>query len=390
MTELFGDRCDKVKRVYFLRSHIADNIGSVAIIMLQIVVTIVVFNLFWSDFQELLQRNQVYESLNLENVACITLEDKNDDILHCLNKIDGITVIGENYNAVSFTSESDSSNVLIQPVSPKYTEVFNGNLSKGNWNFDELPSNVLSAVVSKSLSHKYKLSNTYTLYDASDGKSITVYISGVLKSDCMFVPPNSGISTSLINNIPSAMLVYCDEETAQAVFGDSIHTSIYTIVAHDRNTLEKVAESIDLKKYAYMDARGAKESDDYFVLSEMGIPLVITIIVLILCVANYSSYSMLSAIKREKEFAVYFICGSTWNNCLKLQLMEDLFIVAVPFVLSIIVCSVLSINRVGAVMSIQGLLLSVGLCIAVMLFSSFMALLRIKRNSPVEIIRRWL
>lgn len=379
-----------MKRIYFLRSHITDNWTDIVVIMLQIVITVVVFNMFWGDFQQLLVCNDIYKSLGLDNVACISVKESGDEIFGLIDEAKEMTLLGENYNPYIFTSDLDADGITVQPISLEYVDKLGGNQIKGVWQVDNAPNGTMSAVVSKKLAKKYRLGNTYALHNTMNDVDIKVYISGVMKDNYTFVPPAYGTSNSIISDISRDIFICCDEQTAENVFGDDVHSSSYTIAAENRASLETFACSIDMQGYMYADVRSAKEYDDYFILLDMGIPMAITVIMLILCIANFASYSMLSAIKREKEFAVYFICGSTWRECLILQLLEDIFVTVVPFVISMFVCGILSVNRASAAMTLQGMLLSAVLCVVVMLASSSAALLRIRKNSPVETIRRLL
>lgn len=378
------------KSFYFFCSHIADNIVSVSIIMLQMIITVVVFNLFWNDFQRLVTRNHLYKSLGLENLACITVSNSDDDMISYISQAQGMTPLGENFNSLRFFSDHQEESVIIQPVSYGYAQYFDSALAKGSWHSKNIPKNAVAAVIPKSMSHQYRLGETYTLHDHDNSQSLEVCITGILSGDSMFIPPSGEDSNLLIADMKSQMLVCCDSDTAHLLFGTAANTSVYTIAAQDLKTLESFAEHIDVQKYFYMSVIGAKEDDDYFILRDMGIPLSITLIMLILCIANFSSYSMLSAIKREKEFAIYFICGATWTECLKIQIAEDLTMIALPFLLSVIICNILSIHKEGSIMTVQGMFLSAALCFVIMAASSLAELTRIKKSTPIEIIRRWL
>lgn len=376
-----------IKPYHFLRTHMAAHFGSILIIMLQIVVTVVVFNLFWGDFQRLLIGNGIYQALDLDNVACLTIKDKDDAIFSQIEQPRGVALVCENDNSFLFTSNRSESSITVQPMSPACIERFGSRLAKGYWQENNNPQGTLNAVISKNLAKRYRLGKTYTIYNAADDIELTVYITGVTKDNEAFVPPAYGAANSIISDIRNTLFLCCDGQTAQEIFGDALHSGIYTVAAEDRTALENFAAGIDIQQYAYADVRSAKEADDYFLRSEMGTPLAITVIMLILCLANFSSYAMLSAIGREKEFAVYFISGATWRDCLRLQLAEDILIITLPFAAAVMVCGILSVNRVSAVMTAQGMLLSVALCATVMLISSLAALLRIQKKSPVEIIR---
>lgn len=367
-----------------------DNISSIMIVMLQIIATVVVFNLFWGDFEKFMTRNHMYEDLNLDKVACITVSDSDDSIFLQIKQEDGIFLLGKSYNAFDYFSYVNDESVSIQPITEQYAEHFACIIAKGSWYSLDIPPDTVSVVVPKSMSNKYKLGEIYELYNYTESKRLNVCVTGVMSGDSVFIPPNNRDDNVLISDMSSRMLVCCSDDIIHLLFGDDADTPVYTIAAQDQKSLDAFVKNVDLEKYHYMSVSSAKQDDDFILLYDMGIPLSITLIMFILCIANFSSYSVLSSIKREKEFAIYYLCGSTWRECLTMQLLEDLTIVSCPFALSVIICSILSLNRQDTIMTAQGMFLSLLLCLVIMFVSSFVALMRIKKSLPIEIIRRWL
>ena len=378
------------KSIHLICSHLSESRISVIVIMVQVVVTVVVFNVFWSDFEKLMTRNDLYQSLGLQNLACITVSDSDDEILMRINQTHGMTLLGENFHSFDFYCESSDETVELCPVSYGYTQYFDSAISKGSWKLPDSSEKAVAAVVPRSMAGKYRMGETYRLYDIAGSGNMDVYISGVLSDDSIFIPPSGSDANMLMVDMSSQMLVCCGESdnAADTLFGDDVHTSVYTIATQDKESLDAFSAQTDLEKYFYMSVGSAKDEDDSIILHEMGIPLVITVIMSILCIANFSSYSLLSVIKREKEYTIYYICGSTWRECLRMQIVEDLLIAALPFIISVFLCDVLSMNGIGGQLSIKGMLFSLLLCTVIMRASSFAALMRLKKCSPIEIIRR--
>lgn len=94
------------KSIHLICSHLSENRISVIVIMVQMVVSVVVFNVFWSDFEKLMTRNDLYQSLGLQNLACITVSDSDDEILMRINQTHGMTLLGENFHSFDFYCES--------------------------------------------------------------------------------------------------------------------------------------------------------------------------------------------------------------------------------------------------------------------------------------------
>ena len=145
------------KSIHLICSHLSESRISVIVIMVQVVVTVVVFNVFWSDFEKLMTRNDLYQSLGLQNLACITVSDSDDEILMRINQTHGMTLLGENFHSFDFYCESSDETVELCPVSYGYTQYFDSAISKGSWKLPDSSEKAVAAVVPRSMAGKYRI-----------------------------------------------------------------------------------------------------------------------------------------------------------------------------------------------------------------------------------------
>lgn len=378
------------KSIHFVRLHMTENAGSIAVILLQMTVTAVIFCFFQGDCRQFLMRDEIYRALGLEKVACLTVSDSDDGLLRQLGDTEGITLLGESRHSLRCVSNTGTLSVTVCPVTPayaRYLENAEGAPIKGNIPTKETPPGMLPAVTSKSLSGTYRVGNTYTLH-RDNGTSLVIFVVGALRKDYLFLPPDGTDEGTIIGDISSTILICCNDQTAEQIGGEAIHTAVYTLVAKNRDALSAAEEKIDRETYGYMSVRAAKAEDDARALQEMGTPLVMTALTLILCVANFASYAMLATIRRERELAVCFLCGAAWRQCRQWQLAENVLITAGATGLSCAVGAFLAVRHPTAAHGTAGLLPSAALCTVVMLLSTTTALLRLNRQSPVILIER--
>ena len=71
-------------------------------------------------------------------------------------------------------------------------------------------------------------------------------------------------------------------------------------------------------------------------MQENSIPIILTVAVVFMCIAGFASCNVLSLVQKEKQFAVFFLTGSTRQKCILIQLAKDIITVAIPMIISFI------------------------------------------------------
>jgi Predicted permease. len=148
----------------------------------------------------------------------------------------------------------------------------------------------------------------------------------------------------------------------------------------------------NLKDYGcFYTIKELKSNYIKFMRSKISKQVIILLFVFALALAGLGGNNALSQLFREKEFAIYFLCGSRWSYCVSLVLFGNLIIITIPLIILYPILRYISISKYsGKVMlDMNNIIWSLSLVIGILLITSLGSLIRLYKRSPVSIIRRW-
>lgn len=134
-----------------------------------------------------------------------------------------------------------------------------------------------------------------------------------------------------------------------------------------------------------------KNSKDYLYRHIYNL-LPIVIVLLILVIVSSISSSALSTRKRLRDYAIYYITGLQWRQCVLINLLQSVIIIVSAFVISIICIAIIqftSLNDMFYIFWNKYLILSfVGVISFYLVVSMVMPLLMISNSTPKQILTK--
>ncbi len=116
----------------------------------------------------------------------------------------------------------------------------------------------------------------------------------------------------------------------------------------------------------------------------------ICIIVLLLTIVGIGGNNVLSLIFQEKEFATYFMCGLKWSKCTFMILAKDILVLVIPGIATIFAIKYSiepSMLGKSLLFNNYSFVVSFSIVLTIFLFTSVESILRLKKASPISIIR---
>lgn len=340
----------------------------------ELIILLLVGNILMSQLIPFLQSGQLYSKYGLANILCCTVNTDRENAEQIMEKY-GAKILWSNYRGEHAISDE---RLFVQPVEKEYLRRFNLISEK-----DIIKGPV--AVVAASLASQYSVGETYTVMVSESVGEITFVIGAVMDKDLMFIPPSGDASMSIIGSYPNTILLALDEEDLMK-FNSS---GTYTLEANGKD-IQSIVDDLSWNEHVItvMSCEKAKDYNNYLELSQMGMPIIISITAIILCLAGMLSNTLLSIIENERNNGIYYICGCTWKKIALVQIVSDLFVVVVSLVVSLVMMLVLSSTSQHIILQRTPFLVSVSIVVVIYMIAEILGILQIKKNNVVEIAER--
>jgi ABC-type antimicrobial peptide transport system permease subunit len=348
-------------------SQLLDNRSMFLLVVFEMVIALGIFNIAFSGVYDLWLKDNLYSKMELQKAVAFTISD--DSVYNEIKADMSFTLLGESSDDIIIKNEHISflSDDFIENV--KHPDI------DGEWFVER--NGAESAVVCKSMSEKYRIGNTYKI--TVDNKEIPVYISGVLKSDYMFLPPK-GESDIIQQDKKLIMIKQNSNKNAQK----------HIVTAYVNGDIDEGISR--LTKYGVENVISvslAKENDSQIQLQQNSVPILLTVAVLFMCIAGFASYNVFSIVQKERQFAVFFLTGASKRSCIVIQLIEDIITITVPMIIVFPVLFVLKLRGLESAFCNVGIAVSVMLCVLIFFATSLGGILKLAKREPIEIIRQW-
>ncbi len=353
--------------------HLRRRLTNYIAVCVELIVLLLVCNILLSQLIPFIQSEQLYDELGLSDVLCCTTTTDRETLERITNEADA-TILWRNYKG-QYTSDET---LFVQPVEKNYFRQFRL-LSE-----DQMTNETI-AVISESMSSKYSIGETYTVSISENIGKITFTVAGIVDNDLMFIPPSGDAALSIIGNYPHTILLGLDEDDLLR-----FHASdVYTLSAND-NDAQRVADDLSWEEQIItaMSCEDAQSYNNSLELNQMGMPIIISITAIVLCLAGMLSNTLLTIIANERNNSIYYICGLTWKKCALIQIICDLFVVILSAVLTLIALLIFSKISDYIVLQRTPFLISVAIAAVMYLIAEILGILQFKKNNVAEIVER--
>lgn len=253
-------------------------------------------------------------------------------------------------------------------------------ISKGIW-FDKYDFNddVTPVVVGSDLNRRFKPGEKFSIYN-SDKEYLVI---GVLERNAMLFSQGAGGNGMDLNSVfeieNNAIIEIVDEIDPLSSYSALIKTA--------GGNSEEVFNALGDISYTFTFkelAQSAYENNRY--LTEMQTTLFV--LMMVVCIAGVSSGNLLAAISRQKQYAVYFMCGMEWRSVLRITFSEGVIKLILPAAIGCAMFMDWCVKREYWQLRVTSanVIITIIFLAAIFLMTSLLPLLDVKRTSPVKII----
>ncbi|GMQ57334.1 hypothetical protein AN1V17_17290 [Vallitalea sediminicola] len=118
--------------------------------------------------------------------------------------------------------------------------------------------------------------------------------------------------------------------------------------------------------------------------------LIMWILLLSLIIATLTSNNMLEKIYEEKEFAIYYMLGLSWANCIIIEIIRSITHVLIASILAAILIGFTYNQNAykSLIMDGYNYLISAGVILVIYMTSSLWIVIELLKTNPVDLIRR--
>lgn len=353
--------------------HLRKRSANYIAVCVEVTILILVSNILLSQLIPFIQTKQLYNEMGLSQILCCTVNSDRETVRELAESADA-TLLWRNYIR---KPPASNENLYIQPVEKSYLQRFK--LTSENL----LPQGAV-AVIPHSLKSQYEVGQTYTLAIDENIGEVTFKVIASLDSDLMFLPPSGNSALSIIGNHSNTILLALDET-------DLVHFNASDVYTMEAENVQQAADNLSFCEnvVTVMSCEAAQNYDNAFELKEMGIPIILAITAIVLCLAGLLSNTLLTIIANERTNGIYYICGYTWKKCALIQVIGDLCMVLLSIVFAIVVLFILE-KTSGEYIALEKLPFIVSMVIIALIYAVTEALgiQQMKKNNVAEIAGR--
>lgn len=353
-------------------THLRRRMANYIAVCVELTILILVSNVLLSQMIPFIQTKQLYDEMRLSQILCCTVNSDRETVQKLAENADA-TLLWRNYIG---QSPASNENLYIQPVEKSYLQRFK--LISENL----LPQGAV-AVIPHSLKSQYEVGQTYTLAIDENIGEVAFTVIASLDSDLMFLPPSGNSTLSIIGNHANTILLALDDADL-SYFNAS---DIYTMEAENA---QQAADNLSFYEnvVTVMSCEAAQDYDNAFELEEMGIPIILSITAIVLCLAGMLSNTLLTIIANERTNGIYYICGYTWKKCALVQVIGDFCAVLLSIVFA--TATLLVLENTSGYIALEKMPFVASAVIIALIYAITEALgiQQMKKNNVAEIAER--
>ena len=354
-------------------AHIRRRLANYVAVCVELAILLIVGNVLLNQLIPFIEGNLLYDELGLSKVFCCTINGEREELEALAEEVDA-TVLWQNYNKQWVESEEK---LFIQPIEKEYLRRFHLLME------EELSEGCI-AIVPESLSTRYRQGENYTVVIDEVLGELTFTVAVTLDNDLMFTPPAGDSAINIIGGYPHTILLAMDEETLARFPASNTYT--LEVVKHAQSVVDEMLwDKLIIKA---MSCEDAKAYSNELELSQMGMPIIISVVAIVLCVAGMLSNTLLSIIENERINGIYYSCGYTWKKCALIQIISDLLAVAASAILALMIMEYLSSSSSYIVWQREPFLISLVLVITIYVLTETLGVFQFKKHNVAEIAER--
>lgn len=386
------------KYTKLILSQLSERWAMIFLILVEIYASTLIFSVVWQDVARYLDALHLYDILSVDRMVLVSYEneeggDPGQSILaqQVLEKVDGLTNYGFGDSGFYIMPKEHqyadrntdySLNRFPESFFPLLHKI---PLAEGKWfeAGETYGDNVVGIVVPYAMKDKFQVGKEYALRGyctENDSRlmGITVYVYGVLKNDIVYT---GGLT---IDYNPRCFYTYDADgylEAISPIFGGRSVMEVSSEQSYEE-TLEKIKE-IDR---SVKDTQNTLDSLKSSIIFPINLSILIFLAISIAAVTGFVSYNLLSVYDNRKNCAVWYLCGATWGQSVRLLLAKNIPILLIPLLGVAITLLYLGHDR----RIFSGFWIMTGLLLIIFLVSTGAGMLRQRKVSPSDEIRKWL
>lgn len=378
--------------------HMFDKRGMIILIMVELIIAILSLSYFSTSIINQNTDNRFYKELELDKIMMVNGDQQAEDILKefCEQKTNETIYLGQVLTGLERLDSVGNGTGQVIPISKDLFNCIKYSFYEGSKDILQQYWNENVMYVPYSMRAEYQVGNYYTLDvrgEDSEVYRIEVVVGGILSSDRMYCP---GQGINIVENSPNKTMIYFGknkevirEGANNSSFYDEVGRNYYLYTNNTEQRLRVINQLEQNESINYVVLLEDNNSmGNQWKSSKLGIPWIMSFTLIFMCSASFASYTMLSVVQREKNYAIYYMCGATWDKCLTIKLFEDLIMIVVPGVISWVVMCCMNLSSSMVLFSGVGQLISIMLAVFIILGSSSVSFIIMKKKSPISLIRR--
>ena len=230
-------------------------------------------------------------------------------------------------------------------------------------------------------------------YDACEA-FLTVQVAGFLNKSNYHTEIGAGGSfftaDMLVTNAFNCdMILLRDENANFPVDGYDFMMSTFLIeVSKSSGAVERVINQ--LSPTGFCAPLGNVIDDSVYMLKQKTAePIINLIILIIVAAAAIGGINGMNQISQKRDFGIYYICGATWGNCIKTDILRNVLIITMPAVLSGVLSYCLFRSTETNVLNLWDFIIAIGVIAAIYIISSLWYVINLQRMKPADSVKEW-
>jgi hypothetical protein len=314
-----------------------------------------------------------------------------DQLFASLENIESIEAI----NKLSFLIPEVALDIAVMSYNPNMINRIHLPLSAGNWFTKESMdhNDFTPVIISHSLSEYYQVGDFITLHGMSRSHKLKVI--GILDQQDYYLSFQAAGDFMCIDEIfdRGKNVILCPEKPE--LLSDKLggYEQGKLIYFDEKTQAEKNIEELSsLKETCYINSIyemivNQRETNRHDVILQ----LVHIAIAVVLALAGIGGTNALAFIFKEKEFALYFMCGLRWKWCVFIVAVKNIILLILAAILSFVVLNYITTRSpsMEVLYNSNNFIVTFFVLCSIYLLTSLSSILRMYKKSPISIIRRW-
>lgn len=372
------------------------------LIIIQVFISIIIINLLIGTIQQftyilnVTDNSKLINSLYFAELPRIISARNDSNILadNRISQIKEVNAVGKSLYAYGIVPKiKDTVNIYI------YSDILINSLNipliEGHWFKSEGKSDVIPIIISKEINKIYKMGEiiSISLIDQNTKlDNIKFKIIGIFDNSNSMLRLGAcgdllGLNAVFEKNKYFVILPEFNNIKDFKPFDD------YGRILFLNNYSETIQKSIfnGLKDIGYIN-KMADMRDNYKndISDQLLQQFVLCLIVFILTLTGIGGNNILMQIFKEREYAIYFMCGMEWQKCVLITCLNNMLTLLIPASIAYFIIAKSNWSLLDQIIiSNNNIIASILLIFTIFIITSIQPLYTLYKTEPILIIRRW-